>query len=132
MQVYLEVVFNPQLHICLPANVPRLAWASAQSRLSGQLPNLEIAFADGTKDLIRMEHYNPTGTSERMVERCLFVGRLVKDASGVAAVTGCPDGDDVQVTLLTSSLKGMYRMLPGNQVSAVNSSLSSIKRTNWV
>ena len=71
-----------------------------------QAPEINVTFADKSKDTLELTHHKMKADSPM---RCNYLGNLRHDRASVVAVTGCLDkpGDKMEVTMFSTKAKNM-------------------------
>ena len=80
------------------------------SRSIEEPPTIEVAFNNGIKDHMNLEHVKMNDVSPI---GCNYIGRMKNDASSSVAVTGCLNkpGDKMEVTLLSKNARNKMFMV---------------------
>ena len=77
-----------------------------------EVPNIEIVFPDGSVDTaILNKYYSNEDDRKAGINRCNFIGHLAEEPDACIGMTGCPESEDVEFTIMSSRLNGspMYK-----------------------
>ena len=77
-----------------------------------EVPTIEIVFPDGSADTaILNKYYSNEDDRKAGINRCNFIGHLAEETDACIGMTGCPESDDVEFTIMSSRLNGspMYK-----------------------
>ena len=79
-----------------------------KDRLVGEVPSVKIEFPDGTTDTLKLKrYYSSKEISEELASnRCNFIGHLAKEPGACVGFTGCPELEDVELTIMSSRIFG--------------------------
>ena len=95
-----------------------------ETRSLGDVPSIDITFANGVEDTLVLERFYPTEQS-RMAKKvsCNFFGHLENERAACVSVTGCPGQDDMHFTINSKNngLSNMYILKKDGQLEAVQS-----------
>ena len=76
-------------------------------RSMNEAPTIAIVFPDGSTDTLVLDKYY-SNEDDRMagVNRCNFIGHLAEETGACIGMTGCPESEDVEFTIMSSRLNG--------------------------
>ena len=80
-----------------------------KNRLVGEVPSVKIEFPDGTTDTLKLKRYYSSSkeiSEELASNRCNFIGHLAKEPGACVGFTGCPELEDVELTIMSSRIFG--------------------------
>ena len=81
-------------------------------RSMDEVPTIEIVFPDGSIDTaILNKYYSNEDDRKAGINRCNFIGHLAEETDACIGMTGCPESEDVEFTIMSSRLNGspMYK-----------------------
>ena len=81
-------------------------------RFMEEVPTILIAFPDGSTDTLVLERYYSNEDDHKAgFNRCNFIGHLERETDACIGMTGCPESEDVEFTIMSSKLNGssMYK-----------------------
>ena len=81
-------------------------------RSMDEVPTIEIVFPDGSVDTaILNKYYSNEDDRKAGINRCNFIGHLAEETDACIGMTGCPESEDVEFTIMSSRLNGspMYK-----------------------
>jgi len=89
------------------ATKPNPKFILTKDRLIGEVPSVSIEFPDGSKDtLILRKFYSNNQDRIEGNDRCNFIGHLAVETSACVGLTGCPESEDVELTIMSSRVNG--------------------------
>ena len=95
-----------------------------ETKSFGEVPTVEITFANGIKDSLLLERFYPTKES-RMARKlsCNFFGHLENENTACVSLTGCPGHDDLHFTINSknSDQSNMYILKKNGELEIVES-----------
>ena len=76
-------------------------------RSMAEVPTIAIAFPDGSTDTLVLDKYFSNEDDRKAgVNRCNFIGHLAEETDACVGMTGCPESEDVEFTIMSSRLNG--------------------------
>ena len=70
-------------------------------------PTIAIVFPDGSTDTLVLDKYYLNEDDRTAgVNRCNFIGHLAEETGACVGMTGCPESEDVEFTIMSSRLNG--------------------------
>ena len=81
-------------------------------RSMDEVPTISITFPDGSIDtLVLDKYYSNEDERKSGIQRCNFIGHLAEETGACIGMTGCPESEEVEFTIISSRLNGspMYR-----------------------
>ena len=88
-----------------PEPLPKLTLTN--DRLIGEVPSVTIEFPDGSTDTLKLKrYYSSKEEKTSKVPRCNFIGHLAKEPGACVGFTGCPESEDVELTIMSSRILG--------------------------
>merc|ERR1719242_760651 len=76
-------------------------------RSMDEAPTIAIVFPDGATDtLVLDKYYSNEDDRKAGVNRCNFIGHLAEENGACVGMTGCPESEDVEFTIMSSRLNG--------------------------
>ena len=70
-------------------------------------PTIAIVFPDGSTDTLVLDKYYLNEDDRKAgVNRCNFIGHLAEETDACVGMTGCPESEDVEFTIMSSRLNG--------------------------
>ena len=95
-----------------------------ETKSFGEVPSVEITFANGIKDSLLLERFYPTEES-RMARKlsCNFFGHLENENTACVSLTGCPGQDDLHFTINSKNndQSNMYILKKNGELETVES-----------
>ena len=95
-----------------------------ETRSLGDIPSIDITFANGMEDTLVLERFYPTEQS-RMAKKvsCNFFGHLENERTACVSVTGCPGQDDMHFTINSKNteIDNKYILKKDGQLELVES-----------
>ena len=77
-----------------------------------EVPTISITFPDGSIDtLVLDKYYSNEDERKSGIQRCNFIGHLAEETGACIGMTGCPESEEVEFTIISSRLNGspMYK-----------------------
>ena len=81
-------------------------------RSMDEVPTISITFPDGSIDtLVLDKYYSNEDERKSGIQRCNFIGHLAEETGACIGMTGCPESEEVEFTIISSRLNGspMYK-----------------------
>ena len=81
-------------------------------RSMDEVPTISITFPDGSIDtLVLDKYYSNEDERKSGIQRCNFIGHLSEETGACIGMTGCPESEEVEFTIMSSRLNGspMYK-----------------------
>ena len=106
-----------------PGSFDPLPKFSLIERSMDEIPNIAIAFPDGSTDTLVLEKYYSNDDDRKAgAKHCNFIGHLAKETDACVGVTGCSDSGKIEFTIMSSHLRGspMFRWTKGFGKSGEN------------
>ena len=76
-------------------------------RSMDDVPTILIAFPDGSADTLVLDRYYSNEDDRKAgFNRCNFIGHLERETDACVGMTGCPESEDVEFTIMSSRLNG--------------------------
>ena len=76
-------------------------------RSMDEVPTISIAFPDGSTDTLVLDRYYSNEDDRKAgFNRCNFIGHLERETDACVGMTGCPESEDVEFTIMSSRLNG--------------------------
>ena len=91
-------------------------------RSMAEVPTIAIAFPDGSTDTLVLDKYFSNEDDRKAgVNRCNFIGHLAEETGACVGMTGCPESEDVEFTIMSSRLNGspMYKWKKDGNVERI-------------
>ena len=91
-------------------------------RSMDEVPSISIAFPDGSIDtLVLDKYYSNEDDRKAGFNRCNFIGHLAEETDACVGMTGCPESEDVEFTIMSSRLNGspMYKWKKDGNVERI-------------
>ena len=77
-----------------------------------EVPTIAITFPDGSTDTMVLDKYYSNEDERKAgIQRCNFIGHLAEETGACIGMTGCPESEEVEFTIMSSRLNGspMYK-----------------------
>ena len=87
-----------------------------------EVPTIAITFPDGSTDTMVLDNYYSNEDDRKSgINRCDFIGHLAEETGACVGMTGCPESEQVEFTIISSHLNGspMYRWNQDGNVEKV-------------
>ena len=87
-----------------------------------EVPTILIAFPDGSSDALVLDRYYSNEDDHKAgFNRCNFIGHLEQETDACVGMTGCPESEDVEFTIMSSRLNGspMYKWKKDGNVERI-------------
>ena len=94
-----------------------------RSRSPGEIPAIDITFANGVEDSLLLERFYPTQQSRRAKTlSCNFFGHLKNEQSGCVSLTGCPGKENLYFTInsINSGLSNKFILEKNGNLQVVD------------
>ena len=91
-------------------------------RSMDDVPTILIAFPDGSADTLVLDRYYSNEDDRKAgFKRCNFIGHLAEETDACVGMTGCPESEDVEFTIMSSRLNGspMYKWKKDGNVERI-------------
>merc|ERR1719242_1873114 len=98
------------VYVCLlglGSSEPLPKFSMIDDRSMDEAPNIAVVFPDGSTDtLVLDKYYSNEDDRKAGVNRCNFIGHLAEETGACVGMTGCPESEDVEFTIMSSRLNG--------------------------
>ena len=94
------------LHLLAVVSAEDLKFNVVSSRSIEEPPTIQVKFANGQQDFLKLKHYRSHEAAEI---GCNFLGSLQSDPSSSVAVTGCLNNpeDNMEITMISDNIHKM-------------------------
>merc|ERR1719242_337872 len=106
----------------LGSSEPLPKFSMIDDRSMDEEPTIAIVFPDGSTDTLVLDKYYLNEDDRKAgVNRCNFIGHLAEETGACVGMTGCPESEDVEFTIMSSRLNGspMFKWARNGNVERV-------------